>query len=159
MTGRRGQSPRGRPYASAPSVAPDRAETAWQRRAACRGQDPDLFFPKGWGALYHAQIERAMAICDGCPVRAACLSAALTMEHGKSIAERAGIWGGATALERHRMAPSVGLPAPQTTASERRTEVAHFAAYHLAENEIADRLGLTRGYVHSLLRVIQGPTV
>ena len=66
----------------------------WRERAACRGENPELFFPVGTSGPALQQIEQAKAICRRCPVVAECLAAAL--EHG----EDAGIWGGLTAEER-----------------------------------------------------------
>lgn len=51
---------------------------AWRDRAACRVEDPDLWFPDGQGAAYVPQIEKAKAICNGCPVRPECLRFAVT---------------------------------------------------------------------------------
>ncbi|MFH8591237.1 WhiB family transcriptional regulator [Streptomyces rimosus] len=153
------QTSTGKRYASSSSGANgDTAHTTWQHRAACRGEDPDLFFPRGWSTAYVPQIERATDICDRCPVRAACLSAALAMEHGKGLTERAGIWGGTTPIERHRMTPSRSRRRRQTTASGRRMEIVHLAAFRLTEQQIADRLGITRDYVRTLLREIRGAT-
>lgn len=49
----------------------------------CHTGDPDLFFAERPGDL-----ERAKALCAGCPAKAACLAAALTR------AEPWGVWGG-----------------------------------------------------------------
>jgi WhiB family redox-sensing transcriptional regulator len=56
---------------------------AWHERAACRGADPDLFFPHRGESS-----EPAKGICDRCEVRSDCLSSAL--EHS----DAQGIWGG-----------------------------------------------------------------
>jgi Transcription factor WhiB len=50
---------------------------------ACRGADPDLFFP-----LPGESSAPAMAICAVCPLRAGCLALA------RARGERFGIWGG-----------------------------------------------------------------
>jgi WhiB family redox-sensing transcriptional regulator len=50
---------------------------------ACRGADPELFF-----AEQPQELEKAKAICGGCPLLAECLSGAL------SRGESAGVWGG-----------------------------------------------------------------
>ena len=51
--------------------------------AACRGEDPDLFFPGS------AEDEaKAVAICSACPARAACRDRAVLN------GEQSGIWGG-----------------------------------------------------------------
>ena len=56
---------------------------AWQHQAACRGMDPDLFFPAGGGVT-----PEAAAACSGCPVRAECLA------EGVAQGERYGTRGG-----------------------------------------------------------------
>nr|CEL19676.1 WhiB-like transcription regulator [Kibdelosporangium sp. MJ126-NF4]CTQ94524.1 WhiB-like transcription regulator [Kibdelosporangium sp. MJ126-NF4] len=69
--------------------------TNWRDDAACRDQDPELFFPIGnQGQATQDQIDEAKAVCWRCPVRAACLQEAL--DNG----EDAGVWGGWTAAER-----------------------------------------------------------
>ncbi|MCW2880521.1 MAG: transcription factor WhiB [Sphaerisporangium sp.] len=67
---------------------------SWLRRAACRGEDPELFFPISAKGPGHAQHERAKTVCRRCPVRMPCLDYAVTtgQEHG--------IWGGADPDER-----------------------------------------------------------
>jgi WhiB family transcriptional regulator, redox-sensing transcriptional regulator len=77
---------------------------------ACRGEDPDLFFPGD------AKAEaKAKAICSGCPVRAACYARAV--QNG----ERHGIWGGVN-LEREerRRASRRGAAAADECQPERR---------------------------------------
>jgi Transcription factor WhiB/MarR family len=58
--------------------------------AACKGADPDLFFPAaGQDAIDPRRSAQAKAICAGCPVRVQCYEAAVRR------GERHGIWGGA----------------------------------------------------------------
>ena len=64
----------------------------WRNRAACRGIDPDIFFP-----VTDEEAEPAKAICNVCPVRETCLEFALAAR------EREGVWGGATERERRRI--------------------------------------------------------
>lgn len=64
----------------------------WRQRAACRGVDPDTFYP-----VSDEDAEQAKAICAVCPVRQPCL------EHALDVRERDGVWGGATERERRRM--------------------------------------------------------
>lgn len=69
----------------------------WQEQAACRDADLELFFgtegePKRERLAREA---RALAICAGCPVRAACLS------HAAYAPERYGVWGGTTDEQRN----------------------------------------------------------
>ncbi|AOR36318.1 transcription factor WhiB [Streptomyces fodineus] len=75
----------------------------WRDHAACRHEDPDLFFPIGTTGPAQVQTQRAKTVCGHCPVREPCLDWAL--ETGQGI----GIWGGTTELERrtlHRRARS-----------------------------------------------------
>lgn len=69
----------------------------WTHRAACRNEDPELFFPLGYGNEFTEQIDQAKAVCRECPVRDACLNAAL------EEAERYGFWGGLTPDERRQL--------------------------------------------------------
>ncbi len=64
----------------------------WRQQAACRGVDPDIFYP-----VTDEDAEEAKAICGGCHVREACLDWALRSR------ERDGVWGGATERERRRI--------------------------------------------------------
>lgn len=66
----------------------------WLHLAACRDEDPELFFPIGDTGPAVSQIEEAKAVCAGCDVRDQCLSWALTS------GQDAGIWGGLTDKER-----------------------------------------------------------
>lgn len=49
----------------------------WRKRALCRCEDPELFFPVGSGPVALAQTERAKAVCARCPVVSECLEFAL----------------------------------------------------------------------------------
>ena len=64
----------------------------WRQKAACRGVDPDIFYP-----VTDEEAEDAKAICAGCQVQEACLEWAL------SSREPDGVWGGATERERRRI--------------------------------------------------------
>jgi WhiB family redox-sensing transcriptional regulator len=75
----------------------DTGRTPWMSEGACRGEDPDLFFPIGEGSASSGQIEQAVSICHGCDVETACLRFALT----NGIKD--GIWGGRTEQERLAM--------------------------------------------------------
>lgn len=70
---------------------------AWQQRGACKGHDPDIFFPEGKGGT----CQQAKAICRRCPVQVECLEWALQRK------ERYGIWGGKSYRERRKMRPAV----------------------------------------------------
>jgi WhiB family redox-sensing transcriptional regulator len=64
---------------------------SWRDKGACRGIDPDVFYPVDDDA------EEAKAICAVCAVRHACL------EHALANREKEGVWGGATERERRRI--------------------------------------------------------
>ena len=65
----------------------------WAKDGACRGSDPETFYPRS-NDNYDAAP--ALVICGMCPVRAECLDYALRVH------EDHGIWGGTTARERRR---------------------------------------------------------
>ncbi|MFE4959215.1 WhiB family transcriptional regulator [Streptomyces sp. NPDC056653] len=69
----------------------------WRMRAACRDEDPDLFFPIGSTGPALVQTEEAKAVCGGCPVRELCLEWA--MENGQD----SGVWGGLGESERRAL--------------------------------------------------------
>lgn len=45
----------------------------------------------------------AVGVCEGCPVREACLRMALDAERGTGVYERHGVFGGLTPIERFRL--------------------------------------------------------
>lgn len=65
---------------------------SWQGKAACRGLDPEIFFP-----VTDEDALPAKEVCSVCVVRQACL------EHALGRREREGIWGGCTEKERRRI--------------------------------------------------------
>ncbi|MEU0570113.1 WhiB family transcriptional regulator [Nonomuraea sp. NPDC005983] len=69
----------------------------WSRRAACLGMDPELFFPISLEGPGRSQVERAKAICGGCPVRQPCLDYALRTRQFD------GIWGGTDPDQRREL--------------------------------------------------------
>ena len=75
----------------------------WQIEGACRGMDSDVFFhPPGERRRRRAQrIEKAKAVCAGCPVIDECRRHALT------AVEPYGVWGGLSEEER---AERLGVP-------------------------------------------------
>ena len=44
----------------------------WRHRAACRDEDPELFFPVGNSGPALLQISEAKAVCRRCPVASSC---------------------------------------------------------------------------------------
>ncbi|WP_340684013.1 WhiB family transcriptional regulator [Amycolatopsis coloradensis] len=65
--------------------------------AACRGEDPELFFPVTETGPGARQAARAKAVCARCPVISACL--AYAVENGLAH----GVFGGLTGSERRQV--------------------------------------------------------
>ncbi|MBA2471192.1 MAG: WhiB family transcriptional regulator [Pseudonocardiales bacterium] len=66
----------------------------WRNRAACRDEDPELFFPVGTSGPALLQIAEAKTACRRCPVCTECLNWAL------ASGQDAGVWGGMSEDER-----------------------------------------------------------
>jgi WhiB family transcriptional regulator, redox-sensing transcriptional regulator len=64
----------------------------WQDRAACRGQDVELFYSQEG-----ADVRAALAICAACVVQAECYDQAMADR------EAFGVWGGTAETERRRI--------------------------------------------------------
>jgi WhiB family redox-sensing transcriptional regulator len=71
-------------------------DLAWRRSAACRGLDPEIFFPS-IDIEEDDAFDDAKAVCTVCAVRETCLEFAL------QVREKEGVWGGATEKERRRI--------------------------------------------------------
>ena len=69
----------------------------WRHEAACRDEDPELFFPIGNTGPALMQIEEAKAVCRRCSVVDTCLAWAL--ESGQD----AGVWGGLSEDDREHI--------------------------------------------------------
>ncbi|MDQ0964029.1 WhiB family redox-sensing transcriptional regulator [Streptomyces sp. B4I13] len=69
----------------------------WRQHAACRREDPDLFFPIGTSGPALMQEEQAKTVCRRCPVQEACLEWA--METDQTL----GVWGGRSETERRAL--------------------------------------------------------
>jgi len=65
---------------------------SWRDRGACRGLDPEVFYPET-----DEEASEAKSVCSACHVQLTCL------EHALSYREKEGVWGGATERERRRM--------------------------------------------------------
>lgn len=78
------------------STYPERETFDWRIFAACKGMDPELFFPSRGNAYpgEESDLELARAVCRSCPTRDACLDYAL------SNREEFGMWGGLSGRER-----------------------------------------------------------
>lgn len=71
----------------------------WRHDAACRDEDPDLFFVIGNTGPALLQIEDAKAVCQRCPLAVvdACLAFALRTN------QEAGVWGNTSEDERRAL--------------------------------------------------------
>lgn len=69
----------------------------WRYEAACRDEDPELFFPIGDAGPALAQIEEAKQVCGSCRVSSACLEWAIESN------QESGVWGGLSEDERRLM--------------------------------------------------------
>jgi WhiB family redox-sensing transcriptional regulator len=87
-------------------------EAGWQLRGACRGVDPELFFPPEEAPAEQVRVQEALAraVCRSCLVAGVCLSTALD-EHLEF-----GVWGGLSAEDRKAVlaSRSGARPMPQT---------------------------------------------
>ena len=66
----------------------------WRHRAACRDEDPELFFPIGTTGPALVQVEAAKTVCRTCSVIADCRAWSL------ETSQEAGVWGGLSEEER-----------------------------------------------------------
>lgn len=70
----------------------------WLQHAACRGSNPDLFFPPRGSNIQMAQAKR---ICSTCPVIQNCL------EYALQLGLTHGVFGGTSERERRRMRSTI----------------------------------------------------
>lgn len=85
-----------------------RESRGWRHAAACRGEDPALFFAPSYFEKRGEKESReavAKAICARCPVRMECLDFALDTQ------ETHGVWGGCNEMERRRLLRARALEA------------------------------------------------
>lgn len=68
----------------------------WEDSALCAQVQPDMFITDD-----HNMWRRAVRVCHGCPVKAACRVA--------SVMEPFGVWGGTTAETRERQRRDAGI--------------------------------------------------
>jgi WhiB family redox-sensing transcriptional regulator len=73
----------------------------WYQHGLCKDKETALFYPEtGDNTL----AKKAMTLCKACPVRAECLSYALSNN------ESFGVWGGFTVRRRGRLRRVIGKP-------------------------------------------------
>lgn len=73
-----------------------RYPTDWLDAGACKGADPELFFPVAVGVVGQRQAAVAQRICERCQVRRECFEFAMENR------QMHGIWGGTTPEDRIR---------------------------------------------------------
>ena len=74
----------------------------WRDHAACRHEDPDLFFPIGTSGPTLLQTEQAKAVCRRCSVQEQCLRWAVDTD------QFIGVWGGTSENERRAVRRRAG---------------------------------------------------
>lgn len=115
-------------WTGAPETVPVTPD--WRQEAACKGLDPDLWYPERGDLLVMAR-----EVCARCPVRGECLDFALTE------GEKFGVWGGMSERER-RILRAKRRPGSPTATDERRRQVVAMSR-ELTNAEIARDLGLS----------------
>lgn len=82
---------------------------AWMDNIACKGLDPDVFFPSSPGLAGRAQADEAARVCKTCPVQREC------GQHRRVVGATAGVWGGRSTVMRNASASEGG---PQRRAAK-----------------------------------------
>ncbi|MFB7228479.1 WhiB family transcriptional regulator [Streptomyces fimicarius] len=85
--------------------------------AACLGCNTDTWFPEGQTKTANAERTKAKTTCLRCPIRDACLEAALIEERGLGASSRHGIRGGKSGKQRFELATRTGAPPKQQRAA------------------------------------------
>lgn len=85
--------------AARPAARQPAPRTLPERRASCRDEDRELFFPLTYGPAAAEQVAKAKRVCRRCPISRACLQYALDNDEMTY-----GIWGGTTPHERKALA-------------------------------------------------------
>ncbi len=131
---------RGTAGAGAALVAAGQHDRLWRDRAACLGEDPELFFPERgeW-----AKAEHAKQVCRGCSVQGACLHESL---YGPQAAgDEVGIFGGTTPRERRGLRRRAWRGAPARVTRERDLALqALERARTVGREQAARELGVSR---------------
>ena len=110
------------------------ARPTWMQDAACRGVDPDLFYPERG-----ADTTKPKGICRGCPVRGDCIDYALIN------VEKFGIWGGFSERERRALRRKIRVPVVAAPI-EHGTRNGAKAHYRLGEKPCPDCLDAQARY-------------
>ena len=76
---------------------------SWYEYAACRHENPDLFFPIGTSGPTLRQLKQAKAVCGRCAVQSVCLEWAVLADIDE------GVWGGQSEDERRAQRQPCGV--------------------------------------------------
>jgi WhiB family redox-sensing transcriptional regulator len=87
------------------ALKPVHDQWEWQYQGACNGVDTDSFFLEEnmRGKTKRNREQSAIAICNTCPVKQACL------DHALKVPEVYGVWGGMNEERRHELAKRLGI--------------------------------------------------
>lgn len=128
--------------------------TDWRRRAACRTEDPELFFPIGEGLAALLQAEVAKRVCARCPVMDECL------EWAMNTRQDAGVWGGLAEDERRSMRRADRRAGPRPSAAEQAVAdygkaIARMRGAGVPVRTISMRLELGEDIVKQAMRLLE----
>jgi WhiB family redox-sensing transcriptional regulator len=120
-----------------PAPAPGEGRLAWIGQAACRDQDPELFFPERGHAR---QGTTAKQVCAACPVQQPCRDLAVRAASGRG--DDHGIFGGTKPHERTSLRDNVPFDHQKEWLGDRAAaEQAHRLAVEVGPQEAARLLG------------------
>jgi WhiB family transcriptional regulator, redox-sensing transcriptional regulator len=120
-------------------VIEDDGRQAWLDQAACRGHDPERFFPESGEQTKAAE---AKAICASCQVRDHCLDLAVKAAGGLDADH--GVFGGTLPAERSQLR-GARFPEPSAYRRDRDlAERAHRLAGEVGLRQAARQLGIHR---------------
>lgn len=129
----------------------------WRSYAACRTEDPELFFPIGSGPAAQAQAEEAKRVCWRCPAMQLCGQWAVQTR------QESGVWGGMAEWDRRRLHRRHGrrtfrpgeMRASDHILTYQLSEFLALQAKGLAPMGIARGLGTNVQTVNNVLRKLQ----
>jgi WhiB family transcriptional regulator, redox-sensing transcriptional regulator len=120
-----------------PPAARDGGRLAWISQAACRDQDPELFFPERGHAR---QGTAAKQVCAGCPVQGPCRDLAVKTATGRN--DDHGIFGGTKPHERTALRDNPPFDKQKLWLADRaQAERAHRLALEVGPQQAAAQLG------------------
>jgi WhiB family redox-sensing transcriptional regulator len=128
-------APRSEP--TGPAAPPPAGEgSSWLARAACRDQDPELFFPERG---QKAKAQAAKQVCAGCQVRADCLE--LAVKSAASRGDDHGIFAGTKPHQRTGLRDHQPAQASPWRRDRELAEQAHRLATQVGPQQAARELG------------------